>query len=202
MTTKEKIDEAEYNLKNLKRATQSRIFRFQLSNFLSSATSIIEHLLEENNIRYGLNVERVNIRKFKELAEKLTNPEAIRFIDWFAERREDIGKNHEYGFLLDKRNVNVHREPAKPKFHRVTVPTKVPDIQAGGTLQTIEFNFRSPKAKETIRQVATNEVSVEIKKAIHQRFFSENHDTNVVDLCGMYLKRIKGMVKEARSTFK
>ena len=80
MTAKEKIEETEHNLRGLKRAVKLKTFWFELSNFLASASSILDHLLEEYNHRYQLGIKRVDIQNFKRRAEKESNQAVVVFV--------------------------------------------------------------------------------------------------------------------------
>lgn len=122
MTTDEKIEEAEYNLNKLKAVnTPNKILQFELSNFLNSAQSILYHLLEEYNIKYGLKLYFVKPDTFRDKATKLNHVDAILFIDWYDKELEIIKNDSAYGFLITKSNLNVHKKAVYPKYIRLTL---------------------------------------------------------------------------------
>ncbi|TAK15975.1 MAG: hypothetical protein EPO37_09265, partial [Nitrosarchaeum sp.] len=89
MTAEDKINEAKYNLEELKKG-YDEAFEYKLSNFLNSCYSISEHLLEEYNEKYGFNIDFLTIPKFRNIANKQRHKEAIKFIKWYSKIKQKI----------------------------------------------------------------------------------------------------------------
>ena len=117
MTANKKIEEAEYNfLKMVRIEPPNKEFNFELSNFLSSTKSIMDHLLEEYNIKYKLNLKRLNIDKFMIKAVKTKNSDAVKFIQWYDDQLNQIKNDQACSFLINARNLNVHQDQVTPRL--------------------------------------------------------------------------------------
>jgi hypothetical protein len=83
MVVDEKIEEAEYFLDKIKKATERKDFIPNLSAYLCATRSIPDYLLEDYNVKYGLKIsldKTLNKDVFEEVARKRNNPNAIAFI--------------------------------------------------------------------------------------------------------------------------
>jgi hypothetical protein len=93
MAVNEKIEEANYFLDKIKKATDREDFIPNLSAFLCSSKSIPEYLLEDYNIKYGLRIsldKRLDKSMFEEVARKRKNSNAIALVK---------GYNHNFNKL-------------------------------------------------------------------------------------------------------
>lgn len=202
LTTDQKIEETEYNLEELnKQDAVSKEFKFVLSNFLSSAQSILYHLLEEYNVKYKLQLKRVNLGTFKKRAKKYHNSVAIHFIDWYEDELKKITKERSYGFLIDKRHLNVHKAIIKPQgrltIESFTVPAgKEAFIDISSALQKGAKHTKVTFVDNTTGQ--TEEIEIGIKNV---RFFEENPTQDAITLCMLFLDKLKRIVKDANSLF-
>lgn len=117
MTASKKIEEAEYNFGKMVRIDPpNKEFDFELSNFLSSTKSIMDHLLEEYNIKYKLNLKHLKIDKFMIKAVKTKNNDAISFIQWYDYQLTQIKNDKACLFLMKARNLNVHQDQVTPRW--------------------------------------------------------------------------------------
>jgi hypothetical protein len=76
MIVDQKIVEADYFLDKITNATTREDFIPNLSAFLSSARSIVDYLLEDYNVKFGLQIslnDKLYPSTFKEMAKKKNN---------------------------------------------------------------------------------------------------------------------------------
>lgn len=112
MAVKGKIKEAKYFLDKIERAGRREDFIPNLSAFLCAAKSIPDYLLEDYNVKYGLDIslsQRLDKRIFQKVATERKNPNAQAFIKGYNERFDELMKNKIAKLLLIKRNIKVHR---------------------------------------------------------------------------------------------
>ncbi len=85
---------------------------------LSALASVMDHLLEEYNLKFGLRIsknEKDFRNKFYKTVEKSGNRVAISFIKDFRSSDKDLkdtSKNPVIAFLLNLRNIDIHRDQA------------------------------------------------------------------------------------------
>jgi hypothetical protein len=203
MTAEEKIEESEYNLQKLANINPMlKAFRFELSNFLNSAQSILYHLLEEYNIKYHLQLEHLDIKAFKKQATRLRNTGALNFIEWYKKEYEQI-KNEVYGFLIDKRHVNVHKQVVKTVRHigmnnmKMSIPANTSVM-----INIEDLLWKGAKtAKVTMTDLNTKEQEQIDMPAFNKTVFNENEEKEALTLCGEFLDRLKKLVNDAHSKF-
>jgi len=112
MAVKEKIDEAKYFLDKIKNATERKDFIPNLSAYLCSIRSILDYLLEDYNVKYGLKVtldERLDKKIFEKVAMTRKNSNAMAFIKGYDTRLKKLKRDKIAALLLTKRNIKVHR---------------------------------------------------------------------------------------------
>ncbi|MFN3654153.1 MAG: hypothetical protein ACK4TO_02365 [Candidatus Nitrosotenuis sp.] len=101
MTAARKISEAESMLVKLEEASDEKISS-ELDSFLRVIHDVFSHLLDEYNIKFGCNIERIGLEKFKVKAKKTGNLEALNFLIWYEKEYKRLRDNPEFGRLLDK----------------------------------------------------------------------------------------------------
>ncbi len=112
MAVKEKIDEAKYFLDKIIKTTERKDFIPNLSAYLCSTRSIPGYLLEDYNVKYGLEVslyQRLNKKIFEKVAMKRKNSNAMAFIKGYNTRFKKLKRDKIAELLLTKRNIKVHR---------------------------------------------------------------------------------------------
>lgn len=181
MTAEDKIAEAKYNFDKLPTVIHNeKEFQFELSNFLGSCYSVLQHLLEDHKNKFGLNVDYVTIKTFRDEANKTHNKNAVKFIQWFSEEQQKLRVNKSYGFLLARRNHSVHTKTVKPE-QGVSLDVGITpvwmDIKTG---------------EKTDGERKTGKVTF--------RFFNENSDDNALTVCDNFLTHIKGIVENAKKS--
>jgi len=208
MTFKWKIKESEYNLQKIIRMDQklSNEYFFEINNFLSSAKSIFDHLLDDYALKYDLKIplDTRNLRKtFHEKAKD--NPEAEKFIGWFEQQYSEIVNNPQYGFLLKKRDISYHRKNLKPD--KITITGKGFTVKAEPNQAVdvrIDIFSQNPKAIRTITDRKTLEKTEEILdiNITQNPHFAENPDRTIETTCQLLLERIKKFALDANNLFK
>jgi hypothetical protein len=113
MAVKEKIGDAKYFLDKIKNATERKDFIPNLSAYLCSTRSILDYLLEDYNVKYGLKVtldERLDKKIFEKVAMTRKNSNAMAFIKGYNSRLKKLKRDKIAELLLTKRNIKVHRK--------------------------------------------------------------------------------------------
>lgn len=175
MTAEDKINEAKYNFEKLKKANNSeQEFAFELSNFLGSCYSIQAHLLEDYNKKYGLELEFVTVKKFRDKSSKTKNKEALKFIQWYTETNPKIRSDKRCGFLLARRNHSVHKDSTK--------------AENAVHLDGMKLEFTDGTSKE-----------FDVKHS--WRFFNENKNENAISVCAHFLNTLIMICNDAKKTF-
>jgi hypothetical protein len=103
VTAARKISEAENMLAKMEHLSDEKL-RAELDNFLRVIHEIFFHLLDEYNIKFGCNIERIGLEKFKVKAKKGGNLDAINFLIWYEKGYKRLKDNPEFGHLLDKQH--------------------------------------------------------------------------------------------------
>lgn len=95
MTTAQKILEAEKILAELDSAEKFQIF-------LQIIHEIFLHLLDEYNLKFGLKINKIGLEKFKSVAKKSANIDAINFLIWYDKEYKNFRNDPELGQFLEK----------------------------------------------------------------------------------------------------
>ena len=181
MTAEDKIAESEYNLDKLKNVDNPKDFQFELSNFLSSSRSILDHLLEDHRIKFGLSIcGDLTMRTFTTEAKKTHNSHALKFINWLDDERRKLRINKPYGFLWAKRNHSVHRNTVKLD-HGVFLEVGITPILIDEITDEIANGDRNAKK-------------------FAWRFFNENLNEDALVVCSNFLAHIKKIVDYSKSS--
>lgn len=101
MTAARKISEAENMLIKMEKLSDEKISS-EIDSFLRVIHDVFSHLLDEYNIKFGCNIDRIGLEKFKVKAKKTGNLEAINFLIWYEKEYKKLRDNPEFGRLLDK----------------------------------------------------------------------------------------------------
>ena len=125
-----KIRFAEYFLSKIKDAPTREELLPNFSAFLSEARSIADHLLQDYNLEYGLKIEYLTPKTFKEKACDKVNLDALKFISTYNSKFKKLRKNKLANYLFKKRNDDVHKEtdPLRGHFSR-------------GMIDSVEWEF-------------------------------------------------------------
>jgi len=178
MTAEDKIKEAEYNFDKLKTSNSDQVFNHELSNFLSSCLSILEHLLEDYNRKFDFNLDYLTSGTFRDKANKMNNTDALKFINWYIDEKSKLRNEKSYGFLVARRNFSVHRDTVKPE-NNVRVEIGLTPIWKNVVTGEITTGERMPQARTW-------------------QFFNENKDEDAIIVCEKFLAHIKRIVSDTK----
>lgn len=169
LTVKEQIEDSKYYLDLLYDKKERNDLRPLLSGFLAICRSIPDHLLEEYNIKFGLNIsltENLNIKNFKNEAKRQNSRSAISFIDFYKQEFDNLDNISIFKYIRDKRNIKIDRndvhynKEAYEAFHdhlaisatfNYTITDKFGNIRSQTNLQQSKFDNDEEKSKEPIR---------------------------------------------------
>jgi 2-oxoglutarate dehydrogenase complex dehydrogenase (E1) component-like enzyme len=103
MTASKKISEAQTILHKMQNTSQD--IHLDTNNFVRTIHDMFSHLLDEYNVKFGLEMNHVNLEKFKSYARKTGKIEAINFLIWYEKEYKKLRNNQEFGKLLEKEYV-------------------------------------------------------------------------------------------------
>lgn len=174
MVVDEKIEEAEYFLDKIKKATERKDFIPNLSAYLCATRSIPEYLLEDYNVKYGLKIsldKTLNKDVFEEVARKRNNPNAIAFTKGYNINFKKLMRDRIAKLLLTKRNIRVHR-------------TDLP-IQKNVSVSIIEnVDKQSTISNTTVKWL-----------------FDDYKEADVIEVCKEFLRLMNDFVKNVTTKF-
>lgn len=199
MTAQDKIAEAEYflglieqRLKNPKQIfAKSKEFDYELNAFINATRSIVDHLLQEYNEKFGLHIalhERLDRDIFERRGCKQRNMKALDFIDWFNNKFDKIKKDNIFEYMVNARNLNTHR---------VSIPTK------------LHVPFTAEHAIPTISVTASGKVLGSTPKKAYTRiwyhkpywYFDQFQNMKGLDVCKRFLKKMKKLVNQTHTKY-
>lgn len=174
MVVDEKIEEAQYFLDKIKKATEKKDFIPNLSAYLCLTRSIPDYLLEDYNVKYGLNIsldKTLNKDVFEEVARKRKNPNAIAFTKGYNNNFKKLIRDRIAKLLLTKRNIRVHR-------------TDLP-IQKNVSVSIIEnVDKQSTISNTTVKWL-----------------FDDYKEADVIEVCKEFLRLMNNFVKNVTTEF-
>jgi hypothetical protein len=174
MVVDEKIEEAEYFLDKIKKATERKDFIPNLSAYLCATRSIPDYLLEDYNVKYGLKIsldKTLNKDVFEEVARKRNNPNAIAFIKGYNNNYKKLMRDRIAKLLLTKRNIRVQR-------------TDLP-IQKNVSVSIIEnVDKQSTISNTTVKWL-----------------FDDYKEADVIEVCKEFLRLMNNFVKNVTTEF-
>lgn len=174
-----KIAEAEYNFKRMTEFhPTNKEFQFYLSNFLSSIRSVLYYFLQEYSKKYDVNFETFfkDLRYRNRVDQSLSN-KCKEFIKWYESEYEKLIDNKTNGgFLINKRDFNIHTGYVKPIFKFI---------------QPFHYSAKQLKEKQ-VTPLNWNELIP---------VFSENHDADMRILCERFMESVKHLVKQVNEKF-
>lgn len=206
MSARAKLEESNFFLEKL-RALQplpqdldkQRKSQYYLSAFLSSARSVLHYLLEEYNIKFGLNIalsEKMYPDTFKKAAEETNNNRALLFFKWWSKGKKALENAPVGKLLINKRDIGIHRVQVKPDLAKITVKDTV---HLSGRLELKVF--RKGKLVETRKSVEQPSPSPKETETTFDWFFSEYPDEPILSVCEKFLNMLTAIVTEAEQKF-
>ena len=203
MESEQKLMAAEYHLKRMEELYGKNYehFKFELEAFLTQARSVLDVLLYDFAEKFQLGIDRnkeeLNDHIFEKKARERGNEQAIKFIEWWRQRREELKKN--FRPLLEKRNIAVHRGSVGPDIHK---------IQRFETIKTTESVIAVIENESgKIMRISKNpndlhKTQSDLNQTEIDWYFEEFPDKNIISICREYLEKIRQIVEEAKNKFK
>jgi hypothetical protein len=207
MVVDQKIEEAEYFLDKIKSATRREDFIPNLSAFLSATRSIPDYLLEDYNLKFGLGIslnDKLYPSTFKGTARKKNNQNALKFIDQYSTEFGKLRQDKIGNLLIGKRDIKVHRTdvPLKANFSaNLTESVHIHDSVS------IEVRDKYGNLKMTSNSSNNDHQLPESKESGNKNtttvkyYFTDNKNTDLVDVCNQFLQLMKTFRKNLKTKF-
>ena len=207
MTVEDQINDAEYFLRILRDKYSRDELRPNLTAFLAISRGVIDHLLEEYNVKFGLNIPletKLFNDTFKEVAKRQSNQTALEFLKFYksefnalanttigglmlGKRGLMLGKR---GLMLGKRDAAMHRIPPPLSGHfSVYIQESIHFDENIGSIKTDkdgkirqESQSFSPGQNKRKDENDPSSSKTEVKW-----FFSDYPNKEVADICREFL---------------
>jgi hypothetical protein len=174
MNKKEKLKEAEYFLAQMKVEQDNRErFEFNLSAFLSATRSVLQYAYEE--------VKKEGTREMKWYENSVSGSQILKY-------------------FKDKRDDNIHIEPAKPR-----ADFSVEITEHIGVSDSLEDEARDKDGK-VIAQGSSEKLSqklvkarTSIKQEVKYKFHGWPGNDDIMTLCERYIQELEKVVKDGVS---
>lgn len=126
MTVKEKLEEVEFFLEEIKKHNPDlKYVKHFFSAFLNSVFSIPDYILAEANLQFELKLslsETWYPRHFKEKAKNMHNVEAENFYNWWSTFLTKLDETEIGRILKETRDLNTHKFYQKPRYFAIIQP--------------------------------------------------------------------------------
>jgi len=206
-----KLQEAEYFLNQMKsHATGSMDYRFHLNAFLTSARSVLDVLLYDYGMMYGLFTlnDRVNPQDFQKLATGRGNTTAMNFYSWWTTKTGSVANDPVGGFLSKQRNISVHR--GQPAMNFTLILPETISFHSGLVFNppSVTAGSPGPNAIDVTTAKPSNHGSATPTPApsppprqATTASFAGYPSASATDICEKYLQMLSSIVTEARTAF-
>ena len=101
MSTSRHISTAENILLKIKNPSNPD-YKSEVRNFIKIMNEIFLNFLDEYNLKFRLEIKHVSFEKFKTVAKKTGNINAINFLIWYEKEYKKLKNESEIGMLLEK----------------------------------------------------------------------------------------------------
>ena len=101
MSTSRHISTAENILLKIKNPSNPD-YKSEVRNFIKIMNEIFLNFLDEYNLKFRLEIKHVSFEKFKTVAKKTGNINAINFLIWYEKEYKKLKNEPEIGMLLEK----------------------------------------------------------------------------------------------------
>lgn len=202
MTVEDKIIFAEYFLAKIKYAKNRKDFLPNLSAFLSETCSIPEYLLQDANMKFGLDIplEHRLLEKFSSKAAG--NQKAQKFFSTYNREYKKLSQDPIGKLLINKRRISVHRkgEQVQANFAR-NLPETV-TIHDSVAIEVRDKYGNLKMKSDSTEQPITEEQEPTIKAADSVKwFFTDYNAKDAVSVCEEFLNLMKKFANDLISEF-
>jgi len=200
MDVKDTLERCEYHLERMKELyPKEEYFKKELNAFLPCVQSIPEHLLNDYQIKFGLNIldKEHLVEKFNTVAKRQNNLDAMTFYSWWKAEVDKLRKDAIGKVVLNKRDLTIHRKTIKPDLakHEITDRINIIDTvtvikrDAKGKIYEISESPPEPKPTPIPSESRTD------------RYFKEIPEKTVIDVCQIIYALMSDLVKKAEIKF-
>ena len=216
MSARQHVKDAQYFLHLLRTKYSREEVRPLLTALLTITKGVSDYLLEEYNLKLGLNIplnEKLTIKKFKDEAKKQNNHAALKFINYYESEFSTIKKHPIGSLMLNKRNIKVHRAdtPLQGNFkmsveETIHISENVSFVvydkdgnikKRSNNQQHTSDNGSPPRINDTMqKQPESTKSKTEVKW-----FFSDYPTKEMLDICQDFLNLMNDFVSRTYKKF-
>ena len=144
-------------------------FNFYFRGTLASLKGVLDHLLEEYNVRFNLGIsadEDLNVSAFSNKAKNMNNKDAIKFIREYKKTKETLLEDEKVKLLLGQHGVRdqeIHRRPAQ-RMIKITLKDSFGNKTESVALPTFSFFLKAWPSDDI--PTLCEYVSAELAKAV------------------------------------
>ncbi len=202
----EQIEDAEYFLYCIKNSYSHKAMRANSGAFLTASRSIADHLLQEYNIKCGLNIKldvKLTYDRFENEAKKLSNQNALLFLRFYKRRFEDLKQNPIFKTLLDKRNIKIHRTDIS--VHKESHVKIYETVTVSDSVSVVVYDNNGNVKQRSISQQQNKQEGTNIPQQPTQSevkwYLADFDKKELPEVCQEFLDIMKGFVYEIRLNF-
>jgi hypothetical protein len=206
LTVEDQIKDAEYFLDILRGKSSRDELRPNLTAFLAISTGIVDYLLEDYNVKFGLNIPLDQILyfwRFEQAAKRQNNQPALEFINFYRSEFNTLRDDRVGDLMFGKRNIAIHRKPAslhgkfsvhiQESIHLEEKPSSV-KTDKNGNIEQQSQAFSSQQNKQKVEDLTPSKVEA-------KSFFTDCPNKEVADICREFLDLVRGFVDKMYKKF-
>ena len=130
INARNKLDGVKYHLHRMEQLYPNdiRSFKHEFEAFLVKARSVFDVILEDFNEKFELGIgleEKLNAKVFEDRSKQLGKTEALEFIRWWKNKKNEITSKPCFNSLFTKRNISVHRKIVGPDLQKIIGEEKI-----------------------------------------------------------------------------
>jgi hypothetical protein len=208
LTVEDQIKDADLHLLSDKYSRDE--LRPNLTAFLAISRGVIDHLLEEYNMKFGLNIpleKKLNIDTFEKGAKRQNNQPALRLINFFKCEFDTLTDTPLGGLMFGKRNIVIHRTgtPLHAKF-LVNIPESINLEEKLSSVETNKNgNIRQESQSFSPQQNKQKDEHVPSLSEVEVKWFFIDNDREphkeVTDTCREFLDLIRDFVDKVHKKY-
>jgi hypothetical protein len=207
LTVEDQITDAEYFLNILRDKSSCDELRPNLTAFLAISRGIIDHLLEEYNVKFGLNIPldtKLFTKTFKKAAKWQNNQPALIFIKFYKNEFKTLASTTVGGLIIGKRNIAIHRtETSLHGKFSVSIPESI-NLEAKVSIVKTDRNGNIIEESQSFSQEQNkqNDENVPSPSKVEVKwFFSDYPNKEVADICREFLDLVCDFVDKVHRRF-